>query len=55
MLTRVIGQRDMRVTEIRSSFLPKPSAVVNPITPASRCPMPHGATAVTTAPPAGVM
>ena len=53
VLTRVIGQRDMRSGMIRSSFLPKPSEVVNPITPASRCSMPHGAKAVTTAPPAG--
>src|SRR4051812_11925626 len=39
---------------MRSSFLPKPSEVVKPAVPASRSRRPIGATAVTTAPPAGV-
>ena len=39
---------------IRSSFLPKPSDVVKPTVPRSRSRKPIGATAVTTAPPAGV-
>jgi hypothetical protein len=39
---------------IRSSFFPNPSEVVNPILAPSRLAMPHGATPVTTAPPAGV-
>jgi hypothetical protein len=39
---------------IRSSFLPKPSDVVKPTVPRERSASPHGATAVTTAPPAGV-
>src|SRR2546425_6051251 len=39
---------------IRSSFLPKPSDVVKPTVPRSRSRSPIGATAVTTAPPAGV-
>ena len=37
-----------------SSFLPNPSDVVNPTAPSSRRSSPHGATPVTTAPPAGV-
>jgi hypothetical protein len=39
---------------MRSSFLPNPSEVVKPTAPLLRSAMPHGATAVTTAPPAGV-
>src|SRR4051794_22999481 len=39
---------------MRSSFLPKPSDVVKVSCPASRSRSPIGATAVTTAPPAGV-
>ena len=54
MLARVVGERHPRVARIRSSFLPKPSDVVNVTVPASRSRRPTGATAVTTAPPAGV-
>src|SRR3954463_14531097 len=39
---------------MRSSFLPKPSDVVKGSSPRSRSRSPSGATAVTTAPPAGV-
>src|SRR4051812_38797678 len=39
---------------MRSSLRPKPSEVVNETVPASRSRRPIGATAVTTAPPAGV-
>jgi hypothetical protein len=40
---------------MRWSFFPKPSDVVKVTVPASRSRSPTGATAVTTAPPAGVM
>ena len=54
MVTCVIRKRDVRVTNDPLQLPAETQGRREPDLPRSRCPMPHGATAMTTAPPAGV-